>query len=102
MRNIRNKFKGLSTLKKILLLIVILIAVIAIVIEVLYYLLIKNIYHYLVQTLGIPYLSSITGISADTIDWILFSLPFYFIIICLIIVLPIIFIIILKNRKKPT
>jgi len=102
MKNITNKFKELSTLKKFLLLIVILIAVIAIVIEVLYYLIIKYVYHYLVQTLGIPYLSSITEISADTIDWILFSLPFYFIIICLIIFLPIIFIIIRKNRKKKT
>ena len=100
MRNITNKFKELSTLKKFLLLIVILIAVIAIVIEVVYYWIIKNIYHYLVQTLGIPYLSSITGISADTIDWILFSLPFYFIIICLIIFLPIIIIIIFKKKKK--
>ncbi len=99
-KNITNKFKEFSSFKKILLLIVILFAIIAIIIEVLYYLVIKNSYHYVVQTLGIPYLSSITGLSAYTIDWILFSLPFYFIIICLVIFLPIIIIIIIKKRKK--
>ena len=57
-------------------------------------------YSYIIHTLGIPKLSSISGVSVDTIDWILFRLPFYFKVISVIIFLPIILIIIFKKRRK--
>ena len=88
-----SKFKKLSPIKKIALIMFVLFGLF-------WYWATKTFYYYIIHTLGIPQLSSISGVSADTIDWILFRLPFYFKIICLLIFLPIILIIILKKRKK--
>ena len=90
-----TKFKKLSPIKKIALIMFVLIGL-------LWYWATKTFYYYIMHTLGIPQLSVISGVSEDTIDWILFRLPFYFKIICLIIFLPIILIIILKKRRKKT
>ena len=88
-----SKFKKLSPIKKIALIMFVLFGLF-------WYWATKTFYNYIIHTLGIPQLSSISGVSADTIDWILFRLPFYFKIICVIIFLPIILIIILNKRRK--
>ena len=88
-----SKFKQLSPIKKIALIMFVLFGLF-------WYWGTHTFYYYIINTLGIPQLSSISGVSVDTIDWILFRLPFYFKIICLIIFLPIILILILKKRKK--
>ena len=41
----------------------------------------NSFYYYILNIIGVPQLSSLTGISIDTINWILFTLPFYFKII---------------------
>ena len=88
-----SKFKKLSPLKKIVLIMFVLFGLF-------WYWATKTFYYYIIHTLGIPQLSSISGVSADTIDWILFRLPFYFKIIGAIISIPIILIIILNKRRK--
>ena len=88
-----SKFKKLSTLKKIVLIMFVLFGLF-------WYWATKTFYYYIIHTLGIPQLSSISGVSADTIDWILFRLPFYFKIIGAIISIPIILIIIFNKRRK--
>ena len=88
-----SKFKKLSPIKKTALIMFVLFGLF-------WYWATKTFYYYIIQTIGIPQLSSILGVSEYTIDWILFRFPFYFKIICLIIFLPIILIIILKKRKK--
>ena len=88
-----SKFKKLSPIKKIALIMFVLFGLF-------WYWATKTFYYYIIQTIGIPQLSSISGVSEYTIDWILFRFPFYFKIICLIIFLPIILIIILKKKKK--
>ena len=93
MKKLLSKFKNLSPIKKIALIIFVLFGLF-------WYWAAHTFYNYIIHTLGIPQLSSISGVSVDTIDWILFRLPFYFKIICLIIFLPIILILILKKRKK--
>ena len=90
-----SKFKQLSPLKKIALIMFVLFGLF-------WYWATHTFYYYIIHTLGIPQLSSISGVSVDTIDWMLFRLPFYFKIICVIIFLPIILIIILKKRRKET
>ena len=96
MKKAVTKFKELSILKKFLLLLFI-----SFVITVLiaYNWIINSIYHYLVETLGIPYLSSISGLPIDTIDWLLITLPFYLKIIPIFIFLPIVVIIIIKKKR---
>ena len=93
MNKLLSKFKKLSPIKKIVLIMFILFGLF-------WYLATKTLYYYIIHTLGIPQLSSILGVSVDTMDWILFRIPFYFKIICLIIFLPIILIIFLNKRKK--
>ena len=88
-----SKFKQLSPIKKIALIMFILFGL-------LWYWATHTFYNYIIHTLGIPQLSSISGVSVDTLDWILFRLPFYFKIICAIILIPIILIIILNKRRK--
>ena len=88
-----SKFKQLSPIKKIALIMVVLFGLF-------WYWATHTFYYYIINTLGIPQLSSISGVSVDTLDWILFRLPFYFKIICAIILIPIILIIILNKRKK--
>ena len=93
MKKIISKFKNLSTLKKIVLIFVILFSIT-------FYWATHALYNYLIYTLGIPQIVSISGFSADTIEWALFKLPFYFKVISIIIFLPILLIIFLKKRKK--
>ena len=93
MKKLLSKFKQLSPIKKIALIMFVLFGLF-------WYWATQTFYYYIIHTLGIPQLSSISGISVDTIDWILFRLPFYFKIIWLIIFLPIILIIFLNKRKK--
>ena len=93
MKKFLSKFKKLSPIKKTALIMFFLFGLF-------WYWATKTFYYYIIYTLGIPQLSSMLGVSVDTIDWILFRLPFYFKIICLIIFLPIILILILKKRKK--
>ena len=88
-----TKFKQLSPLKKIALISFILFGLF-------WYWANKTIYYYIIHTLGIPQLSSIIGISTDTLNWIFFILPFYFKLISMIIFLPIILFIIIKKKKK--
>ena len=88
-----SKFKQLSPIKKIALIMFVLFGLFC-------YWAIHTFYYYIINTLGIPQLSSISGVSVDTLDWILFRLPFYFKIICAIILIPIILIIILNKRRK--
>ena len=88
-----SKFKKLSPIKKIALIMFVLFGLF-------WYWATKTFYYYIIQTIGIPQLSSILGVSEYTIDWILFRFPFYFKIICLIIFLPIILIIILKKKNS--
>jgi hypothetical protein len=88
-----SKFKQLSPLKKIALILFGLFGLF-------WYWATKTIYYYIIHTLGIPQLSSITGIPMYTLDWILFKLPFYFKLIPIIIFLPIILLIIFKKKKS--
>ena len=88
-----SKFKQLSPIKKIALIMFVLFGLF-------WYWATHTFYYYIINTLGIPQLSSISGVSEDTLDWILFRLPFYFKIIGAIISIPIILIIILNKRRK--
>ena len=88
-----SKFKQLSPIKKIALIMFVLFGLF-------WYWATHTFYYYIINTLGIPQLSSISGVSVDTLDWILFRLPFYFKIIGAIISIPIILIIILNKRRK--
>ena len=88
-----SKFKKLSPLKKIVLIMFVLFGLF-------WYWATHTFYNYIIHTLGIPQLSTISGVSVDTLDWILFRLPFYFKIIGAIISIPIILIIILNKRRK--
>ena len=90
-----SKFKQLSPIKKIVLIMFVLFGLF-------WYWATTTFYYYIIHTLGIPKLSSISGVSVDTLDLILFRLPFYFKIVCVIIFLPIILIIILNKRRKKT
>ena len=56
-------------------------------------------YYYLIETLGVPYISSISGLTAYTIYWLLITLPFYLKIIPTAIFLPIVPIIIIKKKR---
>ena len=88
-----SKFKKLSPIKKIALIMVVLFGLF-------WYWATKTFYYYIIHTIGIPQLSSLTGVSEYSIDWILYRLPFYCKLIGLIIALPIILIIFLNKRKK--
>ena len=88
-----DKFNKLSLIKKIVLIMVVLFALFC-------YWLTNTLYYYIIHTLGIPQLSSITGISIDTIDWVLFRLPIYFTIISFIIFSPIILINYFNKKKN--
>ena len=93
MKKLLSKFNKLSSLKKIALLMFILFGLF-------WYWATRTFYYYIIHTLGLPKLSAILGVSIDTIDWLLFRLPFYFKIICSIIFLPIISIIIIKKKRN--
>ena len=87
-----DKFNKLSLIKKIVLIMFVLFGLF-------WYWLTNTLYYYIIHTLGIPQLSSISGVSIGTIDWILFRLPIYFTIISFIIFFPIILIIYLNKKK---
>ena len=88
-----DKFNKLSLIKKIVLIMFVLFGLFM-------YWLTNTLYYYIIHTLGIPQLSSISGVSIGTIDWILFRLPIYFTIISFIIFFPIILIIYFKKKKN--
>ena len=88
-----SKFKKLSPIKKIALIMFVLFGLF-------WYWLTNALYYYIIHTLGIPQLSSISGVSIDTIDWIFFRLPIYFTIISFIIFFPIILIIYFNKKKN--
>ena len=90
-----SKFSKLSTFKKIVLILFVLFGVF-------WYWATKTFYYYIIHTLGIPQLSSISGFSVDTIDWLLITLPFYIKIVPIVIFLPIIVIIIIKKQRTKT
>ena len=77
-------FKGKLLRKKIILLLVIIIIPITII----YNWFINWFFYYLIDTLGIPYISSLSGISIDWIEWIMISLPFYIKIFPIIVIIP--------------
>ena len=87
----------ISAKKMILLLIVV---VIIIPITIIYNWSINWIFYYLIDTLGIPYISSISGLSIDTIEWMIITLPFYLKILPIIIFIPIGIIIFIKKKWK--
>jgi len=87
-----SKFSKLSTVKKIVLIMFVLFGVF-------WYWATKTFYYYIIHTLGIPQLSSISGFSVDTIDWLLITLPFYIKIVPIVIFLPIIVIIIIRKQR---
>ena len=93
MKKLLSKFKNLSTIKKIALIIFVLFGLF-------WYWATNAFYYYIIHTLGIPQLSSFTGISVGTIDWILYRFPIYFKIISIIIFFPIILLIIFKKKRK--
>jgi len=93
MKKLLSKIKNLSTMKKVALIILILFGLF-------WYWATNAFYYYLIYTIGIPQLSSISGFSIDTLDWILFKLPFYFKIVSILIFLPIVLIIIFNKKKK--
>ena len=65
-----SKFRKLSLLKKIVLIIVLLFPILL--------WRVKNyLYHYILNIIGIPQISSITGLSTESINWILFTLISY-------------------------
>jgi len=84
-----------SVNKSLLLFIVLIVIIFAIV----YNWIVNLFYYYLIETLGVPYISSISGLTADTIDWLLITLPFYLKIIPIVIFLPIVSIIIFKKKR---
>ena len=86
------KFKKLSTLKKLVLLIIIMFSL-------LWYWFTKYLYHYFINTIGVPQLSNLTGISSDKINFILFSLPFYIKSMFAILGLLVIILILWKKNK---
>ena len=81
--------------KSLLLFILLIVIIFAIV----YNWIVNLFYYYLIETLGVPYISSISGLTADTIDWLLITLPFYLKIIPIVIFLPIVSIIIIKKKR---
>ena len=97
MKKLFSKFKNLSTIKKMALIMFVLFVVLF---SLFWYWVTNMFYYYLIQTIGIPQLSSILGISVDTIDWILYILPLYFKVISILIFLPIILFIIFKKKRK--
>lgn len=88
-----TKFKQLSPIKKIALISFILFGLF-------WYWATKTMYYYIIHSLGIPQLSSIIGIPIDTLNWIFFTLPFYFKLFSIIIFAPIILILIILKKKK--
>ena len=84
-----------SVNKSLLLFIVLIVIIFAIV----YNWIVNLFYYYLIETLGVPYISSISGLTTDTIDWLLITLPFYLKIIPIVIFLPIVSIIIIKKKR---
>ena len=93
MKGLLSKLKNLSTIKKIALIMFLLFGLF-------WYWATNAFYYYVIYTIGIPQLSSISGFSIDTLDWILFKLPFYFKIGSILIFLPIVLIIIFKKKNK--
>ena len=87
-----SKFSKLSTVKKIVLIMFVLFGVF-------WYWATKTFYYYIIHTLGIPQLSSISGFSVDTIDWLFITLPFYIKIVTIVIIFPIIAIIIIRKKR---
>ena len=88
-----DKFNKLSLIKKIVLIMFVLFGLFM-------YWLTNTLYYYIIHTLGIPQLSSISGVSIGTIGSILFRLPIYFTIISFIIFFPIILIIYFNKKKN--
>ena len=88
-----SKFNQLSPLKKIVLIMFLLIPLI-------WYWGTNSFYYYILNTIGVPQLSALTGLSIDTISWILFTLPFYFKIISIIVFSLFIILIIWKKNKR--
>ena len=84
-----------KSINKSLLLFIVLIVIIF---TIVYNWIVNWFYYYLIETLGVPYISSISGLTADTIDWLLITLPFYLKIIPIVIFLPIVSIIIIKKK----
>ena len=74
MKKIILTFKNLSTAKKILLIAVFIFGLFSI----FWWILSNYIFYYLSVTYGIPVISEFTGISAQTVEWLMFSLPLYF------------------------
>ena len=74
MKKIILTFKNLSTAKKILLIVVFIFGLFSI----FWWILSNYIFYYLSVTYGIPVISEFTGISAQTVEWLIFSLPLYF------------------------
>jgi len=72
-----SKFSKLSTPKKIVLILFISFGLF-------WYWLTNQFYYYIINILGVPQLSSLLGVSVNTINWILFRLPFYFKIVSII------------------
>ena len=64
-------FRNLSTTKKTLLIVLFLFGIS-------WWILTNYIFYYLSVTYGIPVISEFTGISAQTVEWLIFSLPLYF------------------------
>ena len=88
-----SKFKQLSRLKKIVLIMFLLFPLF-------WYWATNSFYYYILNIIGVPQLSSLTGLSIDTINWILFTLPFYFKIIFIIAFSLLIILIIWKKKKR--
>ena len=84
------KFKRLSVLKKLVLLIIIMFSLF-------WYWLTKYLYHYFIDKIGVPQLSNLTGISTHKINFILFTLPFYIKLIFSILGLLVIILILWKK-----
>ena len=93
MKEVFSKIKKLSTIKKIALVIIVLFSLSI-------YGLANSIYYHMIHTIGISKFSSITGISIDTTDWIFFQLPFFFKVGSILILVPIIFLFIIKKKMK--
>jgi len=97
MKKLFSKFKNLSTIKKMALIVFVLFVILF---SLFWYWVTNTFYYYLIHTIGIPQLSSISGISVDTIDWIIYKFPLYFKVISILIFLPIILLIIFKKKRK--
>ena len=93
MKKLLSMFNNLSVIKKMALIMFVLFSLF-------WYWATNAFYYYLIHTIGIPQLSSISGFSIGTLDWILYKLPFYFKVVTIIIFIPIVLIIIFKKKKK--